>query len=175
MIRPSYRTGNVPSFVSLNLTVYTYDGTIYSIVSHVGVLLRGLLLRGGALGARDAQGARGRTNSQLTMVLGVMVRWLALVGWMGFMPAAQSQATCDLGTFYGLTDIVQTCCENTVTGSCAEGFPTTCSRSCSSILVPVMDQCELFATQVPDDTFPEFSITTCAICYTYDYMRHIGV
>jgi hypothetical protein len=75
----------------------------------------------------------------------------------GFSEAAEN---CGLATFFTLQTVVDTCCESTETGNCAEAFPSLCSHSCASSLVPLHDQCDSLIGSFPDDTFTDFSLST---------------
>jgi hypothetical protein len=66
---------------------------------------------------------------------------------------------CGLATFYTLQTVVDTCCEGTETGDCAEAFPSLCSHSCATSLVPLHDQCDALIGSFPDDTFNGFSLS----------------
>ena len=67
-------------------------------------------------------------------------------------------ANCKLSDVMRINDIVASCCESQPGGTCADGFPATCSQACAEVLVPYWVECSELVNSLGDDTFPSFRI-----------------
>jgi hypothetical protein len=92
------------------------------------------------------------------VLLGLLLLLTACVHLAG----AQASVSCKTADVFSLPDVVRPCCESMPSGDCSGGFPTDCSVTCATEIVPLWQLCGETAMAFPDDTFDGFSVAACA-------------
>eukprot|EP01051_Picozoa_sp_SAG22_P012359 SAG22_NODE_1277_length_4907_cov_2.638311_7_plen_102_part_00 len=96
-------------------------------------------------------------QKQVTRIWDLPAFWVG-VGVAAGIESATAAEQCNFFTFNSLPDIVDICCDNAASGTCAEGFPLGCSVPCATSLVPFYEQCSDMVGSFPDETFDGFHL-----------------